>query len=84
EVFAQMVSGRINSLTPSAGVHFWLEALEPDFIPMTSDESNRLNQGVFVDDWGRPEKYLVYKSRPVSGRQMETKEVDAERMLHLK
>lgn len=82
--FAQMVSGRINSLTPSAGVHFWLEALEPDFIPMTSDESNRLNQGVFVDDWGRPEKYLVYKSRPVSGRQMETKEVDAERMLHLK
>lgn len=56
EVFAQMVSGRINSLTPSAGVHFWLEALEPDFIPMTSDESNRLNQGVFVDDWGRPEK----------------------------
>ncbi len=29
------------------------------------------------------EKYLVYKSRPVSGRQMETKEVDAERMLHL-
>ncbi len=80
----QMVSGRINSLTPSAGVHFWLEALEPDFIPMTSDESNRLNQGVFVDDWGRPEKYLVYKSRPVSGRQMETKEVDAERMLHLK
>lgn len=84
EVFVQMVSGRINSLTPSAGVHFWLEALEPDFIPMTSDESNRLNQGVFVDDWGRPEKYLVYKSRPVSGRQMETKEVDAERMLHLK
>ncbi|HHF7994437.1 TPA: tail fiber protein [Escherichia coli] len=76
EVFAQMVSGRINSLTPSAGVHFWLEALEPDFIPMTSDESNRLNQGVFVDDWGRPEKYLVYKSRPVSGRQMEKRAED--------
>ncbi len=51
-----MVSGRINSLTPSAGVHFWLEALEPDFIPMTSDESNRLNQGVFVDDWGASRK----------------------------
>lgn len=84
EVFAQMVSGRINSLTPSAGIHFWLEVLEPDFIPMTSDESSGLNQGVFVDDWGRPEKYLVYKSRPVSGRQMETREVDAERMLHLK
>ncbi len=56
EVFAQMVSGRINSLTPSAGVHFWLEALEPDFIPMTTDESNRLNQGVFVDDWGHCRK----------------------------
>ncbi|VEC50312.1 portal protein [Escherichia coli] len=33
---------------------------------------------------GASRKYLVYKSRPVSGRQMETKEVDAERMLHLK
>ncbi|HGW9459246.1 TPA: ClpP-like prohead protease/major capsid protein fusion protein [Escherichia coli] len=50
EVFAQMVSGRINSLTPSAGVHFWLEALEPDFIPMTSDESNRLNPVIMPEN----------------------------------
>ncbi|HCL6407675.1 TPA: phage portal protein, partial [Citrobacter freundii] len=34
--------------------------------------------------WGRPRKYQVYKSLPVSGRQLDTKEVDAENMLHLK
>ncbi len=33
EVFAQMVSGRINSLTPSAGVHFWLEASSQTLFP---------------------------------------------------
>ncbi|PCM68801.1 phage portal protein, partial [Enterobacter cloacae] len=40
--------------------------------------------GVFVDNWGRPKKYQVYKSLPVSGRQFDTKEIDAENMLHLK
>jgi len=84
EVFAQLVNGTGNGLTPSAGVPFWLEALEPDFVPMNSDPAIKLNQGVFVDNWGRPKKYQVYKSLPVSGRQMETKEVDAENMLHLK
>lgn len=84
EVFAQLVSGTGNGLTPAAGIPFWLEALEPDFIPMNSDAASQLNQGVFVDNWGRPRKYQVYKSLPVSGRQLDTKEVDAENMLHLK
>ncbi|AHE71476.1 capsid protein [Enterobacter ludwigii] len=84
EVFAQIVNGTVNGLTPPAGVPFWLEALEPDFVPMTSDVSKKLNQGVFVDDWGKPKKYQVYKSLPVTGRQTDTKEIDAENMLHLK
>lgn len=84
EVFAQLVSGTGNGLEPAAGVAFWLEALEPDFVPMTSDAAKMLNQGVVVDNWGRPKKYQVYKSLPVSGRQMDTKEIDAENMLHLK
>lgn len=75
EVFAQLVSGTGNGLTPAAGIPFWLEALEPDFIPMNSDAASQLNQGVFVDNWGRPRKYQVYKSLPVSGRQLDTKEV---------
>ncbi|EJW6229416.1 phage portal protein [Escherichia coli] len=84
EVFAQLVSGTGNGLQPVAGVPFWLEALEPDFVPMNSDAAAQMNQGVFVDCWGRPKKYQVYKSLPVSGRQFDTKEVDAANMLHLK
>jgi lambda family phage portal protein len=84
EVFAQLVRGSGNGLDPVAGVHFWLEALEPDYVPMNSDVASRLNQGVYVDEWGRPKKYQVYKSLPVTGRQPDTKEVDAGNMLHLK
>lgn len=84
EVFAQLVSGTGNGLAPSARIPFWLEALEADFVPMTSDESQRMSQGVYLDDWGRPKKYQVYKILPVTGRQMDTKSVDAESMLHLK
>ncbi|WP_312284515.1 phage portal protein [Yokenella regensburgei] len=84
EVFAQLVQGAATGLVPVAGVPFWLEALEPDFVPMTSDAAKNLNQGVFLDNWGRPKKYLVCKSLPVSGRQLDTKEIDADSMLHLK
>ena len=84
EIFAQLVQGSVTGLEPVAGVPFWLEALEPDFVPMNSDASIKLNQGVFVDDWGRPKKYQVYKSMPVLGRQSDTKEIDADNMLHLK
>ena len=43
-----------------------------------------MNQGVFLDEWGRPKKYLVYKNYPVTGRQSDTKEIAAENMVHLK
>ncbi|MFA4652380.1 phage portal protein, partial [Escherichia coli] len=84
EVFAQMVRGAGAGLARTAGVPFWLEAMEPDFVPMLSDESAGMNQGVFLDKWGRPKKYLVYKNYPVPGRQSETKEIAAENMVHLK
>ena len=84
EIFAQLVRGNAQGLTPVAGIPFWLEALEADFIPMTDDEAEQISQGVYLDNWGRPKKYLVYKSLPVSGRQMDTKAVDAGSMLHLK
>lgn len=84
EVFAQMVTGVGNGLERTAGVPFWLEAMEPDFVPMRSDESAGLNQGVFLDEWGRPKKYLVYKNHPATGRQSDTKEIAAGKMVHLK
>jgi lambda family phage portal protein len=84
EVFTQLVSGTGNGLEPSANIPFWLEALEADFVPMTSDESNKLSQGVYLNEWGCPKGYMVYKSLPVTGRQLDTKTIDAEHMLHLK
>lgn len=84
EVFAQMVQGSALGLEPSARIPFWLEALEPDFVPMNSDASKNLNQGVYTDTWGKPKRYQVYKSLPVTGRQFDTKEIDAENMIHLK
>lgn len=33
EVFAQLVSGTGNEISASSRYPFWLEALEPDFIP---------------------------------------------------
>ncbi len=84
EVFTQLVSGNASGLSPVAGISFWLEALEADYVPMQSDESQGLIQGIYKDAWGRPKKYQVYKTSPVSGRQLETKDISAENMLHLK
>jgi len=84
EVFAQLVSGHGAGLSTDSGVPFWLEALEPDFVTMNSDPVNGLIQGIWLNDWGKPLKYQVYKNLPVSGLQSETKEVSAEVMLHLK
>ncbi|WP_347115945.1 phage portal protein [Leclercia sp. S52] len=86
EVFAQLVSGTGNGLSPVAEIPFWIEALEPDFVPMEKTETGqKLCQGIYLNDWGRPIKYMVYKNMPAEGmRQGDTKDIQAESMLHLK
>ncbi|CDG47126.1 phage portal protein [Serratia symbiotica] len=86
EVFCQMVKGTVDDLTPQGGVPFWLEALESDFVPLDSTDSGAaLCQGIFLNDWGWPKKYQVYKSLITSGIALgNIKEIDAENMLHLK
>ncbi|MCW2473416.1 MULTISPECIES: phage portal protein [unclassified Symbiopectobacterium] len=86
EVFAQLVQGAANGLQPVAGVPLWLEALEPDFVPLDrTDPSKKLLQGVYLNDWGRPTKYMVYKQLPTIGMlQGDIKDVSADFMLHLK
>lgn len=86
EVFCQMVQGKVAGLIPQAGVPFWLEALEPDFVPLDSNDSGKgLCQGVFLNAWGRPTKYQVHKSLTTSGIALgDVKEINAENMLHLK
>ncbi|OQP32377.1 phage portal protein [Pantoea latae] len=84
EVFAQLVSGHGAGLRADGGVPFWLEALEPDFVTMNSDPAAGLIQGVWLNEWGKPLKYQVYKNLPVSGLLSDTKEVSSDAMLHLK
>jgi capsid protein len=71
EVFAQLVSGTGNGLSPVAEIPFWIEALEPDFVPMERTETGqKLCQGIYLNDWGRPTRYMVYKTcrRKACGR----------------
>ncbi|HCS4064928.1 TPA: phage portal protein, partial [Salmonella enterica] len=86
EVFSQMVAGKMPGLEPVAGVPFWLEAMEPDYVPMEkTDSANNLIQGIYFNDWQRPKSYIVCKSWPGFATAMvATKLIDAENMLHLK
>lgn len=86
EVFSQMVAGKMPGLEPVAGVPFWLEAMEPDYVPMEqTDSTNNLVQGIYFNDWQRPKSYIVCKSWPGFATAMvATKLIDAENMLHLK
>lgn len=86
EVFSQMVAGKMPGLEPVAGVPFWLEAMEPDYVPMEqTDSTNNLIQGIYFNDWQRPKSYIVCKSWPGFATAMvATKLIDAENMLHLK
>jgi lambda family phage portal protein len=86
EVFAQLVKGKAKGLDPQANIYFWLEALEPDFVPihMNMPES-KIIQGIKFNEWGRPTGYQVYKNLPqFSANLGDIKTIDAENMLHLK
>lgn len=86
EVFGQLVQGVSPGLTPAAGIPFWIEALEPDFVPLEmTDTAKGVCQGIYLNGWGKPTKYAVYKSLVTTGIALgNTKEVPAENMLHLK
>ncbi|WP_318826029.1 phage portal protein [Providencia sp. PROV252] len=86
EVFAQLVKGNQKGLDKQAGIPFWLEALEPDFVPIHFDDTGKnIRQGIQVNEWGRPQSYSVYKNLLTAGQQMgELKSIIAENMLHIK
>ncbi|MBV0430943.1 phage portal protein, partial [Morganella morganii] len=79
-------SGRVKGLRRENGVHFWIEALEPDFVPLNLDvPGSNICQGVKLNEWGRPVSYNVYKNMPSAlYRSQDLKTIDAENMLHLK
>lgn len=86
EVFGQVVSGNAQGLTPSAKIPFWIEALEPDYVPLEANDTGKgLCQGVYLNDWGCPTKYMVYKNLVTSGIALgNTKDISVDNMLHLK
>ncbi|CAM3939739.1 phage portal protein [Xenorhabdus thuongxuanensis] len=86
EVFAQMVQGKAPDLTPTANIPFWIEALEPDFVPLDMNDTGQgICQGVTLNTWGRPTQYHVYQKLPLSGAVLgDIKTLDADNMLHLK
>ncbi|MBZ3683714.1 MULTISPECIES: phage portal protein [Providencia] len=86
EVFAQLVRGNQKGLDKQSGIPFWLEALEPDFVPIHLDDTGKnIRQGIQLNDWGRPQTYFVYKNLLTAGQQMgELKSILTENMLHLK
>ncbi|MBQ0314311.1 MULTISPECIES: phage portal protein [Providencia] len=86
EVFAQLVKGNQKGLEKQAGIPFWLEALEPDFVPINlNDTDKHIQQGIVLNEWGRPIAYKVYKNLQTSGQQLGgLKSIKAENMLHLK
>lgn len=86
EVFGQMVWGSAPGLTPTAKIPFWVEALEPDYIPLEMNDTGKgVCQGIYLNGWGRPTKYVVYKNLVTSGVALgNTKEIAADGMMHLK
>lgn len=86
EVFVQLVKGKVAGLEHSSPIAFSLEALEPDFVPMQSEEAKKgLVQGVYLNAWRKPIAYQVYLDNPQesNGTYSKVKTVSAENMLHL-
>ncbi|HEH9677022.1 TPA: phage portal protein [Pasteurella multocida] len=85
EVFLQLVRGKVYGLEYNTKTQFALEALEPDFIPMNSDQSSRLVQGVHLNAWRKPIAYQVFLDNPQESVKTygKVKTVQAENMLHL-
>lgn len=85
EVFIQLVKGKVAGLEHASSVAFSLEALEPDFVPMNTDESQGVIQGVKLNAWRKPVAYQVYLDNPQESQKNygKIKTVPAENMLHL-
>ncbi|MDP8051046.1 phage portal protein [Pasteurella atlantica] len=85
EVFIQLVKGSVIGLKYPTKIKFALEALEADFIPMNTDVSQNLVQGIKVNSWRKPTAYQVYLDNPQEHGTIahKTKLVSAENMLHL-
>jgi lambda family phage portal protein len=85
EVFGQLLQGRVPGYQYATATPFAIELLEPDFVPYELNEpGNNIRQGCRLNAWGRILGYQVLYDHPGDlGMRHKTKEIPAERMLHL-
>lgn len=91
EAFAQLLEGSVAWLDHGTRVPFSLEMIEPDFVPMEHHAAQPLiEQGIEINDWGRPVAYHVYKTDPrgsLAGSRLfaanNLKRIESARMLHV-
>lgn len=86
EVLAQELRGRIPSYQYLTPTPYALELLEADYLPLDADDPKRgIFAGIERNEWRRVRAYHIYKSHPgdMKGWLLNTKRVEAERMIHL-
>ena len=71
ECFIQHLDGNVSGLEHSTAVPYSFELLEADLVPMTlrqvTIDGKFLRYGVLVDEWGKPEEYIVLLRHPGDG-----------------
>jgi lambda family phage portal protein len=86
EMLAQELRGSIPSYQYLTPTPYALELLEADYLPMDGNDPARgIFAGVERNEWRRVRAYHIYKSHPgnMNGWFLNTKRVEAERMIHL-
>lgn len=88
EAFAQQVAGKVPGVPHSGAVPFSLELFEPDLVPYSYQNGDRIYQGIERNAWGRPITYFVLKRHPSEGMNGvygsgDVKPIPADRVLHL-
>lgn len=86
EVLAQELRGPIASYQYLTPTPYALELLEADYLPLDADDPARgIFAGIERNAWRRVRAYHIYKSHPgdMRGWLLNTKRVEAERMIHL-
>lgn len=86
EMFAQHIHGTVPSYQYLTAVQYALEILEPDYCPISYDDSKAgIAQGIERNAWRRVRGYHVFKEHPADSTRYnaDTKFIKASEMLHV-
>ncbi|WP_417698085.1 phage portal protein [Psychromonas sp.] len=83
EMFAQQLKGSVAGYQYLTGTQYAIELLEADFVPIITDLSKGINQGLQLNNWGRAIGYHILYDHPAEAFSTKSKIVSADKMLHL-